>query len=562
MSDFKDLPSPSSPNFQARVREMLHQMLGRTGNPLDALLTRRDLVKTGVLETVPGTGGKVLTPGPAVGGGPTEYVLDRTPPPMPEGFTASSGFSNILVECGPLIYQQGHGHGRSVLYGVKYVSGPLPTFADAVPLTDFQGQVFAYPSEPATTWRLWLTWMSNDGVESAPAGGTNGLAVTTGQDASYAVRALTGPGKPFTVLYEPTVIGGVTFPPAIYSTNAFLIDAQVTNAKIANAAIDDAKVANLSAAKLTVGDGTVGGILKSANLVLGSSGWVIRPDGYAEFNGVVVRGTVYAWAGQIGGITIAAGSLSTAPWATAGGFYMGSNGYFSLGNKLTWDGTNLNINGGGTFSGTVNATAGQIGDVRISGGGLSAGAYTGYAWPPGSGAGFHLGPSGLLLGNPAVGRYVQITESGNFYAPKFTLENGNAYFGGALTAEAINAVDTINLAGQAVTIPISAYTENAPGWGNGVTGYGTYMSVSLPPSEAGYFIQFGAVTNSLLCLMLDGVQVDFVARVGDGSDDYPVSRSRAIAQSGSWRTLEIWSGSPSSAVRVNKLYVLATSSKR
>lgn len=41
-------------------------------------------------------------------------------------------------------------------------------------------------------------------------------------------------------------------------------------------------------------------------------------------------------------------------------FYADNAGKFSLKDKLSWDGTNLNINGSGTFSGTVSATSGSF----------------------------------------------------------------------------------------------------------------------------------------------------------------------------------------------------------
>ncbi len=71
------------------------------------------------------------------------------------------------------------------------------------------------------------------------------------------------------------------------------------------------------------------------------------------------------------------------------------------------------------------------------------------------------------MGNPSVGRYVQITESGNIFMPGFSVNNGAATFSGALsgasgsfsgslTAQAVNAVNTVNIAGDAVTVPTGA----------------------------------------------------------------------------------------------------------
>lgn len=64
-------------------------------------------------------------------------------------------------------------------------------------------------------------------------------------------------------------------------------------------------------------------------------------------------------------------------------------------------------------------------------GSINGGAYTGYAWPS-SGIGFHLGPSGLLLGNANGGPYLELQSNGNLYAPGFSIVGGAATFSGAL----------------------------------------------------------------------------------------------------------------------------------
>jgi hypothetical protein len=56
------------------------------------------------------------------------------------------------------------------------------------------------------------------------------------------------------------------------------------------------------------------------------------------------------------------------------GFYMDASGRFSLGNKLSWNGTVLTIDGGGSFSGGLVAATGTFGAVSIaSGGSLTVG---------------------------------------------------------------------------------------------------------------------------------------------------------------------------------------------
>jgi hypothetical protein len=77
--------------------------------------------------------------------------------------------------------------------------------------------------------------------------------------------------------------------------------------------------------------------------------WSIDSNGLAVFNNTVVRGGVYATYGSIGGIIIdsTAIRIGQTGYNNGSGFYLGSDGRFSLGNssgnRLTWDGTNLNI---------------------------------------------------------------------------------------------------------------------------------------------------------------------------------------------------------------------------
>jgi len=129
------------------------------------------------------------------GGGGTggSTTPDLTPPPVPTNFAASAAISNIIVTCDPQTYTQGHGHLKSRLYGAIYSgTGPLPTFGGSVVIDEFTGNIEAVPENPATEWHLWLTWVTNDGVEGSPAGGTNGVSVTTGQDVSKLLAALNG----------------------------------------------------------------------------------------------------------------------------------------------------------------------------------------------------------------------------------------------------------------------------------------------------------------------------------------------------------------------------------
>ena len=195
-----DLPNEKAPNFNARLRETLMTYLGKSGDPLDRGITLRDLVESGIATvngSVKGGGSIPLSPGQgflnAVPVPTTEP--DLTPPPTPTGFTATPAITTVLLEHDTPIYSQGHGHLRTHVYGAIRSSqnDPAPVFSDAAEITQFSGTVASYATNPATTWHLWIKWESTDNVLSAsPAGGTNGVVVTTGQDVQTLLDALTG----------------------------------------------------------------------------------------------------------------------------------------------------------------------------------------------------------------------------------------------------------------------------------------------------------------------------------------------------------------------------------
>ena len=137
------------------------------------------LLADGVAPGPPGDPGGPGPPGPPAPG--TEP--DLTPPPTPSGLTVSAGFANIFIQWDAATYSQGHGNLQTNIYGAKYTSGPLPTFAAAVLIASppQPDAIYAHPTELSTTWHIWIKFQSRDGIEStAPAGGTNGQSATTG----------------------------------------------------------------------------------------------------------------------------------------------------------------------------------------------------------------------------------------------------------------------------------------------------------------------------------------------------------------------------------------------
>lgn len=220
MSDLSDLPDPGG--VPTKINPDLRKWLGRMNDLVGAL--RTVATTTGTLD--PGAPapapapapGPVGPPGPA--GPPMVYVPDLTAPPTPSGVSVTAGLNTIFITTDPPVFTQGHGYARTIVYGAKYPgTGPLPTFASAVVIHEFQGSVGSFSSDLGTQWHVWLKWLTIDGVESvSPEGGTNGRQATTG------------------------VIGTTDLGPLIVEAGN-LANGSVTASKIAAAALDATKFA-------------------------------------------------------------------------------------------------------------------------------------------------------------------------------------------------------------------------------------------------------------------------------------------------------------------------------
>lgn len=273
MSERKDLPSVTTGDFfLQRVRESLQTYFGKN-NPLDRGLTVRDL--SPALQAI--LGGSIGGGGLGGGGG-APYEPDLTPPPNATGLIVTAGLTNLIIECDDPTYTEGHGHARTIVYGATYTApGPLPTFSDAVEITQFQGAVFAYATNPNTEWHIWIKWLSTDGVLSAsPTGGTNGVSSTTGKVgtsdlnnlivvasklAAGAVDALDKFGSGLEPVYNVSAlpsVAGYTGPKTVYLSTDGKLYRYIGGAWVATIAtsdltglVTDAQIAALGAAKLT-----------------------------------------------------------------------------------------------------------------------------------------------------------------------------------------------------------------------------------------------------------------------------------------------------------------------
>ena len=312
--------------------------------------------------------------------------------------------------------------------------------------------------------------------------------------------------KPFTVQTTEQTINGVVVPAGVYMDAAYINNVTVLFGRFGTLLADKIQATAISASQLTAGNGVIGGTLKSSNYVAGSSGWTMRPDGMAEFSGVIVRGTIYSTAGTIGGIT-------------------------------------------------------------INGNGLNAGGFWGYAWPPAGQSGFHIGPNGILLGNANNGRYVEIQSSGNIYAPGLRIENGNATFSGNLygasgtfsgTITAQKVITTGNLEDNAAAVPLFAQSAS------------TYTALWVPAFDGAMtcVVHYGGSFNFMnfrdeavyLTLYVDGGAVQSIVI---GSLNYPGNGAFAFAFSGNGagRSIELRLSAGGQTPSAN-VFVQATLHKR
>jgi hypothetical protein len=134
-------------------------------------------------------------------------------------------------------------------------------------------------------------------------------------------------------------------------------------------------------------------------------------------------------------------------------------------NYSTTDGWQITKSGSATFNSA---------SIR---GAINGGAYTGWAWPAAGSWGFHLGPNGLLLGNANNGRYFQVTNDGQIYAPGFSIVNGSATFSGTLSGAIVN---TDQIVGNAASTPYATTTAGAS----------VSLTVAVPSSASGLLIQY------------------------------------------------------------------------
>jgi hypothetical protein len=185
------------------VREAVQELTSARGSGMNAAVRWSDLVDKGfadgrTLGPAAGLGGGSVTIVSGGSGGAAAYEPDLTPPPTLTGLAAAPGFTQLMVSWNVPVFTQGHGPAGVRIYAVRRdpADTHMPTFPGSAGLVAFAPHplpLLAIASEPNVRWHLWAKYVTVDGVESAsPAGGTNGLIVTTGQDIAGLLASLQG----------------------------------------------------------------------------------------------------------------------------------------------------------------------------------------------------------------------------------------------------------------------------------------------------------------------------------------------------------------------------------
>lgn len=459
-----------------RAQQELRRLLGYSGDILDMAVTYRALLNAGLItldalsnirpgsgvppRAINGGGGAGLPgpPGPGGGGG-DPYVPDLTPPPNVTGLAAVAGINSVIVTWDIAGYTVGHGPGAVNLYvSLRAPGSALPTFGDAnlfytapAPL-----MIAALAVEPNTRVHIWAKHVTVDGVESPdPAGGTNGVTVTTGQDVAHLLEVLAGQIRASelhaALSARIDLIDGV---------GAGSVNARIAAESSARTTADSAIAATMSTLQASVGN-TASAIATEASVRANADGHLsalytvraqLTQDGRTVVGGFGLSGTSSGSAGP----TIDFGVMANRFWVAAP---TGSAGVSSI-KPFVVQTTEDVVNGvtipPGVYMDAAyiknlqamvarlgvawidNAMIAELSAAKITagslwvGGRITGGNFTGWAWPA-AGGGFYLGPEGLLLGNYNVGRYLEVRADGDLYAPGFSIVGGSANFSGALS---------------------------------------------------------------------------------------------------------------------------------
>lgn len=480
-----DVPATIDPGVAKVLRaakEILEIREGRRPNQsiLDRYVTFRDLTDSPIGLLGLGKGGSFY---PVTPGGGTEGPGNRHKPPQPTGVTANGAFSSVIVAWDdPLTLYANHAYTEIWRASVNDRSQ-----ATRVGTSDS----FVWPDQrvqPGPTYYYWVRFVSTSNVIGPyNAGPTDGIAAAVALDPAYVLDQLTtqawtvdtyysafaavGPSSDVvidgvTVAFQaqnagtsgatepnwssvttiggtitdgtitwaaidahkaPFVTGSINGHPVVYMPGAVLEDLSVTNEKIETLAADKilAVTGTLAEAFIGTGDITnamIGNVIQSTNYQSGSHGWLINKSGYAEFHEL----TIYDSSGNV---ILSSGSGVQPP------------------SSFPWDA----ITGADKPDDNADVTGSNTANDVLTGGGRAVSQHG--ADVTGSNT------AAAIAGQGNFATLDQITPS-NISTYMAGVAIGTAYIAHA-------AVDTLQIAGRAVTYPTAVSWSGSIGNGTG-----------------------------------------------------------------------------------------------
>ena len=182
-----DIRGDNAADVLRAIKSTLDVREGRIGDPLDQLVTMRDLAD---LNLVVAGGSSTLTNGstvpvvvPGTGGDGYNPTTDYTTPPTPTGLTAAAGFSNVYLSWDGAPYRN---HAYTEIWRAS-----TDNLGDAIKVGTSSSNVFADPAAEGDTYYYWIRFVSVADI-TGPYNSTAGTAVTTATDPGPVLDLLTG----------------------------------------------------------------------------------------------------------------------------------------------------------------------------------------------------------------------------------------------------------------------------------------------------------------------------------------------------------------------------------
>jgi len=182
------IPAVSQANLQtvaSAIKLLLDVREGRAGDPLDANVTYRDLIDAGAVRLRPGYNGRLPNPVIPPWSSPDGYdpIADLTPPPRPEGFTATGLFAVIQLQWNRPTYRN---HAYTEIW-----RSDTNVLGNAIRIGTTDTSFYADSIGTGGTRYYWVRFVSEANV-IGPYHATDGAEATTAQDPALLIASLAG----------------------------------------------------------------------------------------------------------------------------------------------------------------------------------------------------------------------------------------------------------------------------------------------------------------------------------------------------------------------------------